>query len=490
MTDLDLRKVADVFAEISGEVILKRRQNLFLSLYNLDNRYKSFLGSLASLSLALNNTLDVLPKATIKNDYSPFSESFGKVLYFLLEEDFRGARRELHKQSSYLQVIFAFVLNKKIITQLTHEFLFNTLDDLEPLAKLLGGFVKIPLEEPKVFLEKVVSFSSSDVIEEPFYLLRRTKLHRTSGKLYYLTNNGGVISSNITNKMVRTYLTKSCTLTKYGVLASVVFNKKKSRVKYVQVLYFSEDLEHIKELYTGKSPKLRVPVLNMMQFFSKAPATIEVTFANPKEVVDIWQLPTTKGYLDNGNIIVHKGGIAVLANKPKTVKAKVIDYLLDEDTYEPLGFLVNTETGTYEVRCVVTNDIIDMGIDDLYINVKQTKFLDEVIKTEFNSILSNKYRTCALCGETERLLTRFLCYSCHTTLFKQAVSHTGSFEFDLIAPAIPGTELIIEKYNIKFLEVSVGFTENLTLIKGKQQRLVYDWWSRENWRWASYKNAK
>lgn len=480
MIEEDLRKVAEVFADISSEVILKRRQNLFISLYNLDNKFKAFLSNTVALSLALNTDFDISPKATINNAPEPFSEALGKVIYFVLEGDIKKTRRELHKLPSYLQIIISFIVSKKLVKQLTHEYLFNILDSLEPYSKLLTTFVKLPESEPEVNLEKVVSFSRNSEVATPFYIMKRTKLHTNQGKLYYLTNNGGTISSNITNKMVKQYFSKYSRLTKYGVIISMVFNRKKSRVKHVQVLYFTRDISTLKGIYTGKSSELSKPSVDFWANFRTPLPTIDVSFKTPNYVtdIDVGDIKLYKG----GNIILHSGGISTISDKSYTVKAKVVDYLIDEDTYEPLGFRVKTDTGIYDVKCNIVEDTLDRGINDLYINVKQTEFMGKVAKTEFSSILSNRYRTCALCGETKRLLTEHLCFECNATLYKVAVSsNMKMFEFDKIPPAISGVTMKIYKFDVVFSEVSVGFSENLGLVKGKQLRLPYNWWDRGEW---------
>ena len=490
MTELELRNIAEVFSKISGEVILKRRQTLFLSLYNLDDRHKSFLINTISLSLALKTHLDVSPRVTINNAYKPFSESIGKVLYYAFAEDFVGTRRELKKLPNYLQGICSFILGNKLILQLTHEFLFNMINQIQPYSKLVTEFITLPSEEPVENLEKLVSFSRNLDLKFPFKVLRRSKAHRTKGKLYYLTKSGEGVKTNISLKNVKDYLSTQCNLTEYGVIISLVYNKRKSRVRHIQIVALLDNPIELKKLYTGKT-KSMVPTLDSFwNYFSKPQKNLEVTVKQPVMVTSVVNMTTNPHLLDNGNIIIHDKGIALLDNKPKATRGRVIDWLLD-DSYEPLGYKVKVDDKVIDVVCKITNEDLEDGIENTYLNLRQTMFLGEVIRTEYFGILSSKYGECALCGKVDRLISKYLCYTCHTTLYKVLASSTLSVIFlkEDKPPHTQGVKFNMDKYECEFVDDGMRFRKNLDLVKGKQQRLIYNWWDKEDWKWESYKNA-
>ena len=487
MTTKELINVADIFLEISGEAVLKRRQGHFLDLYNLNEEHKSFLTRLAALSLALNTSLDIIPKITINTLDLPFSEAAGKVFYYVLEGEDRKARKELHKLPHYLQVILSFVLTKKIITQVSHEFLFNILDIIPTLPEMLSKFVILPTEIPKEepFLEKVVSFSSPEAITFPFSIVKRARAQRTRGKLYYLVKGAKGISSNIPNKMVKDYLAKGCDLTQYGLIISLVFNKKKSRVKYVQIITFSEDPYKTKEYFQGKAKELPKQ-LKFNQHFKVPPQTIDIVVKYPLTIDSEEEFKNSPWLLLNGNLILYKSGISILENKAYKVRGKVVDWLLS-DKYEPLGYKVLVQGTIYDVRCTISNSDVDRGIEGLFLNLKQTRFMGEVIRTDYFSALSHKFRECALCGKVESLISKHLCYTCHTKLFKIAVATPmDKFEYDETPPFKSGITFPIYKFDVTFTDVSVSFEENLELVKGEQLRLPCDWWDKDEWRWKSY----
>ncbi len=480
MTHEQLLNIASVFQDISGEVILKRRQKYFSELYNLDEEHKTFLTQLASLSIALNYSQDLGPKISINIAQIPFSEALGRVLYFLLEDDLVKTRRELHKLPHYLQIIISFTITKKLIMQLTQEFLLNILDNFYTLPELLSIFVILPEKVEEHFLEKTVSFSSSEEVSYPFFITKRPKSQRNNGKLYYLVKTPKGVTTNITNKMVKDYLVKYCNLSQYGIIISLVFSKKKSRVKYVQVVLFDEDYQNIKDYYVGKGkyiPKL----MDFKTHFKKPPATIEVSSKGCDLITSPEELSKETWRLLNGNLLLYPTGISMLENKAYRVRGKVVDWLLD-DNYEPLGYKVLVGGTIHDVRCTITSEDIDKGIEGLYLNLKETKFMGNTIKMEYFAKLSHKFRECALCGNVESLISKYLCYTCHTRLFKVASASTLKlFEYDKIKPFKAGVEFPMYKYTVKFSEVSIAFTENLELVKGKQLRLPYNWWNKEDW---------
>ena len=487
MTTDELLNIAEVLQNISGEAILKRRQSYFYDLYTLDNNHKTFLTHLASLSIALNSSQDLGPKITINTSRIPFSEALGKVLYFLLEDDLVKTRRELHKLPHYLQVIISFTLSKRLASQLTQEFLLNTLDNFETLPELLSIF-DISMHSPipaEIFLEKSISFSSSGEITYPFWLVKRTKAQRNTGKLYYLTKGPEGVSTNIPNKMVKDYLAKSCNLTQYGIIISMVFNKKKSRIKYIQPILFDTDIDSIKRYYKGKGnyTPLLLPFFGQ---FKQPPSTIEVGLKTATYISNKEDLLDTPWKLLNGNLLLYSTGISTLSNKSYKVRGKVVDWLLNEE-YEPLGYKVLVSNTVHNVRCTITNSDIDRGIENLYLNLKETKFLGETVRMEYFAQLSYKFRECALCGAVESLISKYLCYKCHTRLFKVASASTlDRFEYDLEVPFKAGVKFPMYKYDVEFSEESIGFTENMALVRGKQLRLPADWWSKEDWVWESY----
>ena len=486
-----LLNIADTFMEISGEVILKRRQGYFLDLYMIDDEHKSFLRSLVSLSVSLNSSFDILPKININATDIPLSDALGRVFYYILEGNTKLAKKELHKLPHYLQVIISFVLTNKIISQVTHEFIFGLLEDLETMPQLLTGFVKLPESLGQdIFLEKDVCFSSSNELTLPFYIVKRAKAQRTRGKLFYITKDNMGVTSNIPNKLVKDYLAKQCKLHKYGLIISMVFNKKKSRIKYVQVISFSEDSKAIKDYFKGKGDLNKVGKLKFWDYFKEAPQTVEVMQKQPILIEDIVELIDNPYTLLNGNLSLHSNGISIIQNKSYKVKGKVVDWLLSQD-YEPLGYKVLVDGVVYNVRCFISNEEVDEGIEELYLNLKQTKFMGKIVKMEFFAKLSNKYRQCALCGVVENLTHSGLCYPCFAKLLKVASSATlDRFEYDLVEPFKAGHTLSLHKYDLVFSEVSVGFTENLGLVKGRQLSLPYAWWEREEWKWVSYRACK
>ena len=480
MITKDYQNIADIFMEISAEPVLRRRQALFLELYSENDMYKTFLCHAVSLSVALDNVLDVSPRVTPNSHRIAFSDAAGNVLYHILEGNNRKAKKELYKFPHYLQVILSFIFTKRILSQLSNEFLFNTIENLDTLPQLLAGFINLPEEEADVFLEEEVSFSRKNLVTLPFMLLKRPKKQRIQGKLYYLISRGGTVSTNIRNKSVKEYLAKKCSLTEYGIIVSVVFNKKRGRVKYIQPVILSQSPDDIKNYYKGTAkgfPKSE----EFHKYFSAPPSTIEVSVKHLQRISQISDMLTTRGMLDNGNLVLHKDGIAILHNKPKIKKAKVIDYFLNDD-YEPIGYRVNIEGHIYDLQCTVTSDDVDRGIDGLFLNVKQTLFLGEVVKNEFSSVLSSRYRECALCGGVYRLISKYCCFDCNAMLFKVAASDISKhFELTNLRPYKPGVKFSLDKYRIEFLNKSVRFIEDFSLVKGKQLRLPYNWWDRDKW---------
>ncbi len=477
---IDYYRIAEVFLEIRKESVLKRRQNLFEELYNSSEDAAKFLTILVSIAVALEQSIHINPKVSMNNSEIDFGVVFGNLYFLTALSDTKKLRTEFYKLPFYAQVIISFTLSKRVISQVGFDFIFERVSDIIPLHSLVEDFLIIPEDNEIEYLEKEYTFSNSTDISYPFALIPRTKAHRQSGKLYYLVNGPKGVQSNVQNGIVRKFLATKCKLTNYGVIFSMVFNKKKSRIKYVQILLLSESPKDIKNLYVGKSEDYITILSHPLEFFSEPSATIQLSHKTDRPIASYEDLLNKKGNLTTGNIIVHKNGIGILKNVPKTFKAKVLDWYLNDD-YEPIGYIVDVSGISYKVRCSITNDDVEKGIDGLYLNVKVTEFLGNVVRVEYFSRLSNWYGECALCGNINTLHKNGLCWPCNSRLFKLANENTH-YTFSVSVDVFKnGWEGHSDKYDIYFLNGEIVFKKNLELVRGRQTRLPYNWWDKDKW---------
>ena len=472
-----IKKIANTLLDISSEVILKRRQKLFKDLLDADK--EGVVVNLVSLSLALKGNLDITLKDNISEKDTTFSSFFGLHTYYFMEGDFKKLRASVRTFPKNWQVIAQYVYGDKFKTSLRLEFLYDVLPTIYPLSHLANTFIEIPESVDKSSKYNVVMHDSVKTIHYPFKLYNVNSHIRKKGELKYYFKVGTEVETNIQVRSLKKYLEESF-INKYQYGVVLLTSKKKGRnsPSHIQPLIMSEDITTLKELYRGSEVADYEQKVSFYadRTFKNTSKLVKVHYSRPAKCVTVHEIPSISGGVKDGNYLLHSGGFTRLTLNRETLFLKVVDYIFN-DSYEPIGLKLKEGDNILEVNTEVSDSFVSRGIENTYVKVAKLIFADEVLETEFYSVLNTKYGECPLCGTVASLKNNGLCWRCSGKLFRMAVESGGHKNHTILADCHKvGFITTIYKYKVEFTETGINFEEYLEGWKGKQLYLPSDWW--------------
>lgn len=470
--------------QINGEVIQKRRQNMF---YKLVEDYEGVVTGIVSLSLTLRGKIDITLKENLLEKYTPFSSFFGKLVYLYLNDEHTVLRKEVRAQPKEIQAIAQWVFGDKFKRSLGLEFIYSALPTIYSLEELSVDFIEVPdfVDLSTSSAKGVMLFESFEKISEPFYLVRLNKSVRGKGMVRYYFKHGSDVKTNVTSKLVKDYLEELfANEFKIGLILAVSSEKLGYHRWNMQPIILSEDITMLKKAYRGTS----VHGMDFLQSlgmlnkrFTNSDPRIKIYHARPTECDSILKLGSINGGLVKGNLLFHEEGIVTLNPKRKTKYYKIYDYIFNDD-YEPIGLrLINDSGDILNIPTKIDDDFISRGIVDSYAKVGVYTINDKEVKVDFYEMLSKRYSECAICGVVAGLKRSGLCWTCNTKLFRLAVANGDkpSFTTDKLLTRKSKVDFTTYayKYEVVFTEKSMTFTECDWCWKGKEGYLPYDWWA-------------
>jgi len=449
------------FDKCFSQLYTSDRQDSFL--YLLHTYDQELIIKLASITFNLAQPLSLTTQPN-KLPVIPMEEAVGRVLYWVMEADYKTASEVFRNLPFLNQKVLYYVFTKKMLN-VGEEFLLANLPTLYSLDELLASWIVLP-QYVEVESKDAVSLNKA---EYPFYFV--TNKHASKTALGYIILERGKTTSNIASTVVREAVSQNLM---EGRGRLFLYYKKDNRWL---VITLHEDtsvvIQHAYKTNTFLFDDINIPPLQSTKKVKVERAKYRF-IGTEEELVDVFRHSKYKG-----SWVLSKEVMGKTAPESELLTVKAYDFVYDDsfrtigfevildDTFNPEDFVDHLVFIPYKKAGKVN------ALQDTYITIRQTKFNGVVINREALNVESTLKTPCKFCGNLVHKNKNGLCSKCYNKLLKIARSNIEPL-LVIDESCYKSFTIEIDKYTIQGAKDKVSFTRDYPK-KGIQQVLPFNY---------------